>query len=61
MANPSGHVVLGEEGARAMEECYVTLEEELQVLRARNEELTCGLQVQQEIVVAAKLQGNRRA
>ena len=61
MANPSGHVVLGEEGARAMEECYVTLEEELQVLRARNEELTCGLQAQEEVLAVERLQGDQRA
>ena len=44
MANPSGHVVLGEEAARAVEERYTALEAELQAMRVRNEELTRGLQ-----------------
>ena len=61
MANPSGHVVLDEEAARAAEERYATLEAELQALRARNDELTRGLQAQEEVLAAERLRGDRRA
>ena len=58
MANPSGHVVLDEEAARATEQRYVTLEAELQALRACNEELTRCLQEQEEVLVAERLWGD---
>ena len=61
MANPSGHVVLGEEAARAAEECYVALEVELQAMRVCNDELTCRLQAQEELVAAERLRADRRA
>ena len=61
MANPSGHVVLDEEATRATEERYAALEKELQALRACNEELMRGLQAQEEVVVAERLRGDRRA
>ena len=60
MANPSGHVVLDEEATRAAEECYTALEAELQAMRVHNEELTCGLQEQEAVVVAARLWADRR-
>ena len=44
MANPGGHVVLGEEEVRQVEEHYVALEAELQALHLRNEELMRGVQ-----------------
>ena len=43
MANPEGHVVLGEEKARATKAQYVALEAELQALHLRNKKLMCGL------------------
>ena len=61
MANPSGHVVLDEEVARAAEECYATLEAELRALRAQNEELTRSLQEREEVLAAKQLRGDRRA
>ena len=39
MAQPTGHVVLGEEEAQATAELYAKMETELQALRQRNEEL----------------------
>ena len=39
MANPAGHVVLGEEEAQQATERYAKMEDELQALRQRNEEL----------------------
>ena len=61
MANPNGQVVLGEDEACQAQERYVALEAELQALRLCNEELTRGLQEQQNIVVAERLCGDRRA
>ena len=61
MANPSGHVVLDEEAARAAEELYVALEAEMQVMRQRNEELARGMQEQEEVVAAERLRADRRA
>ena len=55
MANPSGHVVLDEGTARAAQECYATLEAELNALRAQNEELTRGLQEREEVLAAERL------
>ena len=43
MANPEGHVVLGEEETCQTQERYAALEAELQALHQRNEELTHGL------------------
>ena len=61
MTNPGGHVVLDEEAARAAQERYATLEAELQALRAQNEELTGSLQEREEVLVAERLRGDRRA
>ena len=61
MANPKGHVVLGEEEACQAQERYAALEAELQALRQHNKELSCGLQEQQEIVAAEHLRGDRKA
>ena len=61
MANPGGHIVLDEEVACAAQECYATLEAELQALRAQNEELTRGLQEREEVLAAKQLRGDRRA
>ena len=58
MANPSGHVVLDEEAARAAQERYATLEAELQALRAQNEELTRSLQEREEVLAAERLWGD---
>ena len=43
MANPEGHVLLGEEKARSAEACYATQDAELQAMHIRNEELMHGL------------------
>ena len=61
MANPSAHVVLDEEVARATEERDIVLEAELQAMRVRNEELTRGLQEQEAGVAAERLWADRRA
>ena len=39
MANPAGHIVMGEEEAQQAAERYADMEAELQALRQRNEEL----------------------
>ena len=39
MANPAGHVVLGEEETQQAAKRYAKMEAELQALRQRNEEL----------------------
>ena len=44
MANPNGHVVLGEEEVHQAEERYAALDAELQALRLCNEELMRRLQ-----------------
>ena len=59
MANPAGHVVLGEEEAQQAAERYATMEAELQALRQRNEELTRAVQEQQEMVATERLQADR--
>ena len=61
MANPTGHVVLGEEEAQQATKRYVTMEAELQVLRQRNEELTCAVQEQQEVVATERLRADHRS
>ena len=43
MANPEGHVVLGEEEVRIAEARYAALEAELQAMQAHNAELIRGL------------------
>ena len=50
MAQPAGHVVLGEEEAQAAAERYAAMEAELQALRQRNEELARTVQEQQDQV-----------
>ena len=62
MANPKGHVVLGEEEERTVEARYAALEvAELQAMRLRNEELMCEFWEQEEMVVAERLSADRRA
>ena len=52
MGNPSGHVILDEEAARAVEERCAALETELQAMRQRNEELVHGMREQEEVLAA---------
>ena len=61
IANPKGHVVLGEEEVYTAEARYVALEAELQALRLCNEELMCRLQEQENIVAVERLGGDRRS
>ena len=61
MANPAGHVVLGEEEAQQAAERYANMEAELQALRLRNEELARTVQEQQEQVATERLRADRRA
>ena len=61
MANPTRHVVVGEEEAQQAAERYATMEAELQALRQRNEELTRAVQEQQEVVATERLWANRRS
>ena len=61
MANPAGHVVLGEEEAQQAAECYAKMEAELQALRQQNEELARTVQEQQEQVATERLRADRRA
>ena len=46
---------MGKEETRQAEECYMALEAELQALCLCNTELECGLQEQENIVVAERL------
>ena len=55
MANPAGHVVLGEEEAQQAAERYATMEAELQALRQRNKELMHAVQEQQDLVAAERV------
>ena len=48
MANPTGHVVLGEEEAQQAVERYANMQAKLQALRLRNEELAHTVQERQE-------------
>ena len=59
MANPTGHVVLGEEEAQQAAERYATMEAELQALQQRNEELACTVQEQQDMVATERLWADR--
>ena len=61
MANPAGHVVLGEEEEQQAAECYAMMEAELLALRQRNEELARAVQEQQEIVATERLWADRRS
>ena len=58
MANPEGHLVLGEEDARIAEARYAEVQAQLQALRQQNEELQRALQAQEEIVAAECLRGD---
>ena len=55
MANPTGHVVLGEEEAQRAVEHYAKMEAELQALRQRNEELAGTIHEQQDMVAPERL------
>ena len=61
MANPTDHVVLGEEEAQQAAERYAKMEAELQALRQQNEELTRSVQEQQEMVATERVRADRRA
>ena len=61
MANPTGHVVLGEEEAQQATERYATMEAELQALRQRNEELARAVQEQQDMVATKRLRADCRS
>ena len=61
MANPTGHVVLGEEEAQQAVERYAKMEAELQALRQQNEELARTVQEQQEMVATERVRADRRA
>ena len=61
MANPTSHVVLGEEEAQQAAERYAKMEAELQALRQQNEELVCSVQEQQEMVATERVGADRRA
>ena len=61
MANPAGHVVLGEEEAQQVAERYAKMEAELQALRQQNEELARTVQEQQEMVAMETLRADCRA
>ena len=61
MANPAGHVVLGEEEAQQAAERYAKMEAELQALRQRNEELMRTVQEQQDLVAAERVRADRRS
>ena len=61
MANPAGHVVMGEEEAQQAAERYAAMEAELQALRQRNEELMRAVQEQQNLVAAERVRADRCA
>ena len=61
MANPAGHVVLGEEEVQQSAERYAKMEAELQALRQQNEELARTVQEQQEMVATERVRVDRRA
>ena len=61
MANPAGHVVMGEEEAQQATERYVAMEAELQALRQRNDELMRAVQEQQDLVAAERVRADRRS
>ena len=61
MANPTGHVVLGEEEVQQAAERYANMEAKPQALRLRNEELARTVQEQQEQVATERLRADCRA
>ena len=61
MADPEGHVILGEAEAQQAAEHYAKIEAELQALRQQNEELRGAVREQQEQVATEHLRGDRRS
>ena len=61
MANPIGHIVLGEDEAQQATERYAKMEAELQALRQQNAELARTVQEQQEQVAMERVRADRRA
>ena len=61
MANPAGHVVLGEDEAQQAAERYAKIEAELQALRQQNAELARTAQEQQELVATERVRADHRA
>ena len=61
MANPAGHVVLGEGEAQQAAERYARMEEELHTLRQQNAELARTVQEQQEQVATERVRADCRA
>ena len=61
MANPAGHVVMGEEEAQQAAERYAAMEAELQALRQRNEELARAVQESQEMAATERVRADRRS
>ena len=61
MADPEGHVILGEAKAQQAAECYAKVEAELQALRQQNEELRSAVREQQEQVATERLREDRRS
>ena len=61
MANPAGHVVLGEDEAQQAAERYAKMEAELQALRQHNAELARTVQEQQEQVTTERVRADLRA
>ena len=59
MANPAGHVVMGEEEVQQAAERYAAMEAELQALRQRNDELMHAVQEQQDLVAAERVRADR--
>ena len=60
MANPVGHVVLGEDEAQQAAERYAKMEAELQALQQQNAELARTVQEQQEQVATERVRADRR-
>ena len=58
MANPAGHIVLGEEEVQQAAERYAEMEAELQALQQRNKELVHAIQEQQEMVATERLRAD---
>ena len=61
MANPEGHVVLGEEEAQQAAERYAKMEAQPQALRQQNAELARTIQEQQELVAMERVRADCRA
>ena len=60
MAHPEGQVLMDDEEAHAIEECYTAMEVTLQELQQQNQGLMCRLQEQQDMVAMERLCANRR-